>query len=232
MTLLALLLTATPPLDAKADLDTPVVLPKNPFSDTSANEQVRLGYRIFTTVSGRSDLACSNCHLDAGQKDRALPLVGAAADEGKIAACFERDLGTTPDEATVRALAAYLRWLSKDEPPLQRKNVVKAETAQGDGGELFRKNCSACHGPDGQGSVLPVINRRVPPLWGDHAWTSASQFAEPRTLAGFVRWAMPYWAPGSLSDAQALAIAAFIDAQPRPHGGGGAEKKPTARAMR
>jgi thiosulfate dehydrogenase len=230
MTWLALLLTATPLIDAKADLDAPVVLPKNPFADPSANEEVRLGYRIFTTVSGRADLACSNCHLDAGQKDKALPLMGSGVDLGMIVRCFERNLGTTPDEPTARAVAAYLRWLSHGEPPLQRRNVVKAETAQGNGGELFQKNCSACHGADGQGSVLPVINRRVPPLWGEHTWTSTSEFADARTLAGFIRWAMPYWAPGSLSDEQALAIAAFIDAQPRP----GHEKKPkpSARAMR
>ena len=116
------------------------------------------------------------------------------------------------------------------EPPLKRKNVVKAEEARGNGGELFQQNCSACHGADGQGQFLPVINRRVPPLWGDRAWTDASQLAEPRVLAGFIRWAMPYWSPGSLTDEQALAIAAFITAQPRPS----FQKKPrpTARAMR
>ena len=36
------------------------------------------------------------------------------------------------------------------------------------------------------------------------------------TLAGIVRYAMPYLSPGSLTDEEAQQVAAFIDGQPRP----------------
>jgi cytochrome c len=37
------------------------------------------------------------------------------------------------------------------------------------------------------------------------------------TLAGIIRYAMPYLDPGSLSDEEAQHVAAYINSQPRPH---------------
>jgi len=36
------------------------------------------------------------------------------------------------------------------------------------------------------------------------------------TLAGIVRYAMPYLSPGSLTDEEAQEVAAFVNAKPRP----------------
>ena len=36
------------------------------------------------------------------------------------------------------------------------------------------------------------------------------------TLAGIIRFAMPYLDPGSLSDAEAQQLAAFVTSKPRP----------------
>ena len=43
-------------------------------------EEVRRGYRLFldTRALGASALSCGSCHLNAGQKEGALPLVGIA----------------------------------------------------------------------------------------------------------------------------------------------------------
>ena len=46
---------------------------------------MRLGYQIFTNTPrfakkyAAAALSCGNCHLNAGQKEGALPLVGIAA---------------------------------------------------------------------------------------------------------------------------------------------------------
>ena len=52
---------------------------------SAAPEEVRLGYRIFQDTPRyagrytRAKLSCGNCHLNAGQKEGAMPLVGIAA---------------------------------------------------------------------------------------------------------------------------------------------------------
>jgi cytochrome c len=62
-------------------------VPWNPLTDSSLGdprlaEQIRWGYRIFTDTPREaarftpSKVACSNCHLNAGQRERALPVVG------------------------------------------------------------------------------------------------------------------------------------------------------------
>ncbi len=51
----------------------------------NASEEVRLGYKIFVNTPKyarrftRAKLSCGNCHLNAGQKEGAMPLVGIAA---------------------------------------------------------------------------------------------------------------------------------------------------------
>ena len=60
------------------------VRPRNPLTE-EASEEVRLGYRIFENTPkyarkyAQARLSCTNCHLNAGQKDGAMPLVGIAS---------------------------------------------------------------------------------------------------------------------------------------------------------
>ena len=57
---------------------------RDPLTDATASEEVRLGYRIFEKTPKyaarytQSKLSCGNCHLNAGQKEGAMPLVGIA----------------------------------------------------------------------------------------------------------------------------------------------------------
>ena len=63
--------------------------PKNPLEDTllavsPRSELVRNGYKLFIATPREApqfagnDVSCNNCHLNAGQRERALPLVGIA----------------------------------------------------------------------------------------------------------------------------------------------------------
>jgi thiosulfate dehydrogenase len=139
-------------------------IPRNPLTDpaldgTDHGVQVRLGYRLFvnTPVEASrltpSGMSCGNCHLNAGQRELALPLVGSAAMfpeyngragrdftlEDRIVGCFMRSEnssgpGTTavvpdPTSAEVLALAAYIRWLSEgfapgENPPWRKQNLI------------------------------------------------------------------------------------------------------------
>ena len=54
------------------------------------------------------------------------------------------------------------------------------------------------------------------PLWGPHSYNIGAGMARVRTAAAFVSENMPFDQPGSLSDQEALNVAAFLNAQPRP----------------
>ena len=64
-------------------------IPHDPLTDSSLHAdslgaEIRLGYRIFTNTRGEASrltgnsVSCGNCHLNAGQREKALPLVGVA----------------------------------------------------------------------------------------------------------------------------------------------------------
>lgn len=244
---------------------------------------VRRGFSIFTQTkkyapqfSGNA-LSCSHCHVNAGQREKALPLVGIAnvfpefnkragreftlAD--RITGCFLRSMnavsapvmmtahgnvagdarshdgegmqdtaGPGPAAAViagsveVRALAEYIGWLSEGYPAGTKLTwrgrnkipdsllVPVAGLDPARGRTLFLDKCVTCHGEDGQGVEIGDI--KPGPLWGPGSWNDGAGAARVYTLAGMVRYMMPYLDPGSLTDEEALQIARFICSQPRP----------------
>ena len=123
----------------------------------------------------------------------------------------------------MRALAAYLRWLSEGVSAEATKawrgrklaKLLPLEQLDPQRGKaLFKSRCASCHGNGGQG--LRIGDLKPGPLWGPKSWNDGAGAARIRTLAAYLRHAMPYTAPGSLSDEEAQLIAAYIDAQPRP----------------
>ncbi|HMK72328.1 MAG TPA: c-type cytochrome [Myxococcaceae bacterium] len=231
--------------------------------DPAAADEIRRGYLLFEDTPRLAPgivggaLACGNCHLNAGQKEGALPLVGIAAVfpeynrrsgrrfslEDRVVGCFLRSLNATglradtsgehenrtphPDVGApeVRALAAYLRWLSEGVTAeetrawrgwgIPRERLIPiGKLDPGRGSRLYQTQCENCHGRDGQGVDLGGI--RPGPLWGPGSYNDGAGAARIYTLAGYIRHAMPYTAPGSLTDEQAQHIAAYIDGKPRP----------------
>ena len=125
----------------------------------------------------------------------------------------------------MRALAAYLRWLSdgvskeetkawRDRGIAQENLIPPAKLDPARGKVLFRQKCAVCHGVSGQG--LRIGDLRPGPLWGPRSWNDGAGAARTHTLAAYLRHAMPYTAPGSLSDEEAQLIASYLTSQPRP----------------
>ena len=56
----------------------------------------------------------------------------------------------------------------------------------------------------------------IPPLWGPKSFNTGAGMHRTDTLAAFVRANMPPTAAGTLSEREALDIAAYILGQPRP----------------
>ena len=82
--------TRTGPLvAARTTMVTAWEVPRNPLTDATLDDsrlsnEIRSGFRIFTTTGEASrftpsKVSCNNCHLNGGQQERSLPLVGVAA---------------------------------------------------------------------------------------------------------------------------------------------------------
>jgi thiosulfate dehydrogenase len=67
---------------------------------------------------------------------------------------------------------------------------------------------------DGEG--VAIGEKKAAPLWGPDSWNDGAGAARIYTLAGMIRYMMPYTAPGSLNDEEAQQLAAFINSKPRP----------------
>ena len=264
---------------ARATMATAWDIPRDPLKDSTLwssprSDLIKRGYRIFMQTPGeaskfaRNGLSCGNCHLNGGQRERALPLVGVAGIfpeynkregrsfslEDRIVGCFMRSENATgsagipgaspagqdsalyhmaghipgpePQSEEVAALAAYIQWLSDgirggEKLPWRGQNQIHPDSLipvdvlnPERGRTLFGENCRACHGDDGQG--VQIGDKKAGPLWGPDSWNDGAGAARVYTLAGIIRYAMPYLNPGSLTDEEAQQIAAFINSMPRP----------------
>ena len=158
-------LLAGPLISARTTMVTAWEFPKNPLTDSSLDDsllsnEIRLGFRIFTNTGveaarftpGR--MTCNNCHLNGGQREKSLPLVGITGMfpeynrrsgrlfslGDRIVDCFLRSQNATggthaADELPsltakeVLALSAYLTWLSRGfevgkNPPWRGQNAI------------------------------------------------------------------------------------------------------------
>jgi thiosulfate dehydrogenase len=254
-----------PLISSRTTMVTAWELPKNPLTDPTLDgesrlsKEIRSGFRIFTNTPAEAArftpgrMACSNCHLNAGQREKSLPLVGVVGMfpeynrrsgrlfslGDRIVDCFlrsqnatgarEREPGAelpTLSSKEVLAVSAYLTWLSKgsqvgSNPPWRGQNVVAAASLipvdkldPSRGESIFAERCTTCHGLDGQG--VAVGDKKPGPLWGSDSWNDGAGAARVYTLAGIIRYAMPYLNPGSLTDEEAQQLAAFINSKPRP----------------
>jgi thiosulfate dehydrogenase len=240
-------------------------IPHNPLMDTKLDDSrlsndIRWGFRIFTNTPAETPqfvpgkISCSNCHLNAGQREKALPLIGVAAMfpeynrrsgrlytlNDRIVDCYIRSQNATgfagegkaqtplPVQTSreVLALAAYITWLARGYevgrslswrgqnviPDEGRIPLDKLDPKRGEA--LFMERCVNCHGKDGQG--VAIGEKKAGPLWGPDSWNDGAGAARIYTLAGMIRYMMPYTAPGSLTDEESQQLAAFINSQPRP----------------
>ncbi|NNF57420.1 MAG: c-type cytochrome [Rhodothermaceae bacterium] len=247
---------AAPPPSRLVPVNAPLALadslPRNPATlpaDDPLAEQVRYGLRLMNDTPALAPdyvgnaLSCTNCHLNAGQREKALPLVGIAglfplyrardgrlvSLEDRIRGCFLRSMnGTAPpyDSSELLALSAYITWLSEDQPVGQAPDfrglnripeearLPLADLDVDQGEALFAQYCVVCHGADGQGMDLGVAHPG--PLWGPQSWNDGAGAARIYTLAGFIRHAMPLTVPGMLTDEQAQHLSAYINSHERP----------------
>lgn len=190
-----------------------------------------------------NDLACTQCHMNAGVKAFAAPLISTYGSfpmhvndqvitlEERINGCMMRSMNGKPlpvDGAEMTALKAYLRYLGKDTPEDARIAGMGLKTlpqparpaSAAAGAQVYAQTCARCHGSNGAGEPRTTgFGFSIPPLWGPDSFNAAAGMNRLETAAAFIRANMPYptnYTEPQLTVQEAWDVAAFMTAQQRP----------------
>ena len=179
-------------------------------------------------------LRCTSCHLGDGREPTAISLTGVYARfpqfrwrsatvqrlEDRINDCLLRSLNGTAlswDDPAMLDIVAYMAFISRG-VPVGDTTTFQVDTARsGDavaGAQVFLQNCARCHGSDGGGTRTSVAS--YPPLWGPMSFNIGAGMARISTIAAFIRRNMPRDRPGTLSEMDAINVAAYVTSRPRP----------------
>src|SRR6516162_8918115 len=168
-----------------------------------------------------NNLACGNCHLQAGTKKFGIPLFGLFGAfphysarlgaqmtiEERLNACMTRSMNGRPLPAgapEMQALVAYIKFLSTGVAPGQllpgmgTGNMPELDRAADParGAASYASTCVACHGPNGAGirRSLPTtdLGYMMPPLWGSDSFNDGAGMARLITAANFLHFNMPH----------------------------------------
>jgi thiosulfate dehydrogenase len=191
-----------------------------------------------------NDLACQNCHLNAGLQPFAAPFVSTFATfpmmvddqvltlTQRINGCMVRGMNgkELPDEGReMEALIAYFKFLGKSTREGVRipgmglrpiKNPISPPDARR-GEVVYAKLCVTCHKEDGQGELRqsPGVGYNIPPLWGDASFNAAAGMAKTAYAASYIRDNMPFgisYLTPVLTVQQAWDMAAYVISKPHP----------------
>jgi thiosulfate dehydrogenase len=231
----------------------------NTVGDDPFGKLVKYGHELFTDTANKigpavsdgskrlagNNLACGNCHLQAGTQPYAMPMIGVwgqfpqyRAREGavvtleeRINGCMQRSMhgrALALDSREMKAFSAYMRWLSEGVPDgakllgagtLQIKEPTRAaDPARG--AEVYAQICATCHGSDGLGHLAQnELGYQFPPLWGPDSFNNGAGMSRLLTAAAYALHNMPLGTRFDvpvLTDEQAYDVAGYIVSHERP----------------
>jgi thiosulfate dehydrogenase len=222
------------------------------------NDMIRQGHALIVdtpTHIGKSaadphrryagnDLACVNCHLDAGLRPFAAPFVSTFATfpmlvdndvitlRQRINGCMMRSMNGKPlpeDSPEMDAMIAYIKYLGYGTPEGIRiagmglfpigDPPLAADATRGE--KVYADLCASCHKADGQGErhKSPRLGYLIPPLWGDDSFNAAAGMAKLAYAAAYIHTNMPFgvrYQDPLLTVQQAWDAAAYMISKPRP----------------
>ena len=230
---------AAPPDSAGASAAIAYAIPHDStIGDDSLGRAIRRGRALLAHTRDSlprnvgNALTCTSCHPDDGTRPNAMPWVGVYGTfpqyrsrsasvqiiEDRINDCFERSMNGTAlarDGRDMRDIIAYMAFLSRGVPVGERvpgQGLPRLSLTAGDsaaGAAVFAAKCARCHGASGEGSVGP-------PVWGPQSYNIGAGMSRLRTASAFIRYNMPQDLRGTLTDREAVDVAAYINAHPRP----------------
>lgn len=166
-----------------------------------------------------NNLACMNCHLQAGTQRGSGSWVGVTARfpqfrgrsnstgtiEDRINGCMERSMNgeKLPVESReMKSIVSYMEWLGEGLPPEREKEfkgfpkikIPDVAVNLEKGKALFAKECAVCHGENGQGQRLADSTKGYlyPPLWGEDSYNNGAGMHRVITAAQFIKGNMPF----------------------------------------
>lgn len=203
--------------------------------------------RLLPANTGAA-MNCNSCHLGGGKLPNGVPYINSARNypsynpragrvvtlEERINGCFLRSMNGNPldsQSAEMKAMAAYIGWLSADLPDGAKVKVaslptidktLKPDPVRGAG--IYAAQCASCHGENGEGLRDGRGDIIFPPLWGEASFNIGAGMARTFTAAAFVKANMPvgvnenqrFGQGGTLSDQDALDVAEYFSHMPRP----------------
>ena len=191
-----------------------------------------------------NDLACQNCHLNAGLRPFAAPFVSTFSTfpmmvddqvltlTQRLNGCMRRSLNgkDLPAEShEMEALIAYIKFVGKGTPegvriagmglkpiapPTEPPDARRGET-------VYAKHCAGCHKEDGQGELKPSsgVGYRIPPLWGEASFNAGAGMARTAYAVSYIHDNMPFgidYREPVLTVQQAWDVAAYMISKPHP----------------
>ena len=167
-----------------------------------------------------NNLACTNCHLEAGTKKFGLPLYGIFDDfpqyaarsgrdisiEDRLNSCMKRSMNgrAMPDDAPeMQTMVAYVKFLSTGVPAGytvpglgtgKMPELSRAADPQR-GQAIYARTCVACHNADGSGAQRAVntdLGYMIPPLWGNDSFNIGAGMNRLTNIANFLHFNMPH----------------------------------------
>jgi thiosulfate dehydrogenase len=224
---------------ASDTVDASVVPPDTAMPTDSLGASMRRGRALLAHTADSlpgyagSNLRCLSCHLDGGRRSGVAPLLGAytryphyvdrtgavVSIEERINYCFTRSLAGRALPSSSREMqdmVSYLAFLSTGVPGgahVRGEGMPRLPMLTGDrtrGAGMYGPMCARCHGQSGEGTSA------APALWGPRSFSIGASMAREERAASFIRHAMPYDRPGTLSDQDAFDLAAFMMAHARP----------------
>ncbi len=160
--------------------------------------------------------------------------------------CMNAERAPEKDDPVMVALVNYIHWVSEGviDPAMRADwtllppeagpklpvipGVAAMQANPVNGASLYFNRCAECHDEDapGQGEYRVGEERpRVPALWGlQDGYSKGAAFYRTPVLAAYVQKHMPFDEPQTLSDQEALDIAAFINSPDKPRGAGMADE--------
>jgi S-disulfanyl-L-cysteine oxidoreductase SoxD len=89
-------------------------------------------------------------------------------------------------------------------------NLPAGSGKAADGARIYADKCSVCHGDNGKGGIAGELIGGPPKASLDGGKTIANFWPAATTLFDYIRRAMPYTQPRSLSDQEVYALTAYL----------------------